>query len=229
VREEPKIWDVVPNVVDIPSGTWTHIEDQFPDAVARTLAAGALSPLEFLGAGMTSIVFCDAAGQGFKTARHLASEGMLADEAEWLATAGQIPGVQDHVARLTAYDPDLAVIERECVRGKRGTWAMGTKLRDLHVRIQTAMLPYGWTAPEYKEDSYVVARGRGPILVDASMPHRVGRRLVEYALDVLAGRRPTGPREFEDLAFSIRIEVSNGTIPEAVGDRVLRRIAAAAA
>jgi hypothetical protein len=86
------------------------------------------------------------------------------------------------------------------------------------------MMRYGWSAPEYKDDSYVYARGRGWVLVDASMPHRVGSRLAARAGEVLAGKRFYNTRP-ADLAWEIRME-SGRTIPPATAERLSERLLA---
>jgi len=93
------------------------------------------------------------------------------------------------------------------------------------------MEPHGWGAPEFKPDSFVYAPHRGPVLVDASMPNRLGRRMVAYVLDVLNGRRPL-PRTFrgdeagawKDLAFYIRREATAGAIPKDIANQLIQRV-----
>ena len=207
-------------------GVYRHISDQLDDAVDRALAAGAVPPLEFVGAGMTGIVFCDANSTGYKVARHR-SALFLEDEAEWLDIANQIPGVREHVARFIQYNPMNYVLVRECVRMKRTDWwKRPTKLLELHNRIGNIMEQYGWSAPEFKEDSYV-STVRGPVLVDASMPHRLGRNAARFALDVLEGRRHlANPHDrLRDLAFYVRREVTAGALPRDIANRIIRRIA----
>lgn len=203
------------------------IRPQLEDVVTRALAAGAHPPLTYIGAGMTGVVFCDRRNIAYKVARattHPIYLSQLSTESEWLYAANRVPWVRDHVARLGRFHPGPVVIERECVAGKTGTWGQTGKLHDLHREIERLMLPYGWTSPEFKEDSYVIVRGRGPVLVDASMPLRVGRRLVEYALDVLAGRRPWFDDRPQDLAFYIRREAQQGTIPPQVAAQIEARL-----
>lgn len=110
------------------------------------------------------------------------------------------------------------------MRGTTGTSRQTSKLFDLHKTIRSGMMPYGWLSPEFKEDSYVLARGRGPVLIDASSAVRVGGELVRYAQDVLAGRRPQTER-LEDIAWAVRQE--RGTsIPAAVADKLLAKLRA---
>ena len=208
---------------DISSHMLRVLGDQLDDAAERAVAAGAQGALEFQGAGMSGIVFCDEKGDAYKVARP-GGDATVAEESEWLAKAEQIPGVREHVARGARYDRKNRVLVRECVRGKTGTPRNTGKLFDIHKDIRKAMTPYGWLSPEFKEDSYVYARGRGPVLVDASMAVRVGGELVKYAQDVLENRRTTHER-LSDIAFAIRAERGR-TIPDAVADKLLAKLKA---
>lgn len=207
---------------------WKYISSEMEDAVQRAIAAGAQPPLEFIGAGMTGIVLCEqrSGGRAFKVARKR-SALFLEDEAEWLAMANRIPGVREHVARFYGYDAENFVVIRECARLKRTDWwKRSPKLTDIHKRIGRLMEPYGWSAPEFKEDSYV-STARGPILVDASMPHRLGRNMVKFVLDVLAGRRYQANRleRLQDLAYYVRREATEKAIPKEIANQVIWRIA----
>ncbi len=213
----------IKNRDDISSHTLRVLGDQLDDAAERAVAAGAQGELEFQGAGMSGIVFCDEHGTAYKVARK-GGESTVAEETEWLQKAEQIPGVREHVAKDARYDKKNRVLVRECVQGKTGTPRNTSKLFDIHNDIRKAMTPYGWLSPEFKEDSYVYARGRGPILVDASMAVRVGGELVKYAQDVIENRRTTHER-LSDIAFAIRSE-SGRTIPTAVADKLLAKLKA---
>jgi hypothetical protein len=197
--------------------------NELDEAAARAVAAGAVGALEYQGAGATGIVFCDARQTAFKVARR-GRETSVTEEAEWMSKASQVPGVREHVARGTRYDAANDVLVRECVRGTVGSSRQTLKLFDLHKDIRKGMSTYGWLSPEFKEDSYVIARGRGPVLVDASAAVRVGGELVRYAQAVLAGRRPQTER-LEDIAWAIRQE-RGGSIPEAVADKLLAKLRA---
>ena len=197
--------------------------DELDDAATRAARAGAKGDLEYQGAGATGIVFCDARGNAFKVARR-GREDSVVEEAEWLKKAEQVPGARDHVARNARYDKKHDVLVRECVRGKTGTPRQTSKLFGIHKDIRAAMTPYGWLSPEFKEDSYVMARGRGPVLIDASSAVRVGGELVRYAQDVLAGRRAQTER-LEDIAWAVRQE-RGGSIPTAVADKLLAKLRA---
>lgn len=199
-------------------------------AVARAIAAGAEAPLDIQGLGMTAWVFCDARGVAYKVARDL-SRGvveMLAKEAEWLRVANTVPSVRMHVARFHAWRPDLGVIVRECVREKRqeiqGRKKLEGDLWDLHRAIERAMLPYGFTAPELKADSYILTRDRGPVLVDAGFAHKTGSRLARK----IAQRHRDASVSRDELELErgyLRAEYGR-TIPQAAGERLERKLAA---
>lgn len=161
--------------------------------------------LIYVGAGMTSLVFCDDAGRAYKVARRPGHE--LEDEAEWLGVANQVPGLKARVAILYGYNPTLDIIVRSCPQPIDRSRQRRGKLWDLWREIGARIEPYGWTAPEFKEDSFVITRS-GPVLVDAGFVHRTGRRLLVHIKEILSGKRPMrkGDR-WSDLAFALRREV----------------------
>jgi hypothetical protein len=213
----------ITNRDQISDRTLNALGAELDEAAVRAARAGAKGDLEYQGAGATGIVFCDDRGNAFKVARR-GREDSVAEEAEWLTKAAQVPGAREHVARNTRYNKKHDVLVRECVRGTTGTPRQTSKLFDIHKDIRAAMGPYGWLSPEFKEDSYVMARGRGAVLVDASSAVRVGGELVRYAQDVLAGRRPQTER-LEDIAWAVRQE-RGGSIPTAVADKLLAKLRA---
>jgi hypothetical protein len=201
-------------------------EVEVADTLERAIAVGAQPPLTYVGVGMTGIVYCNDQ-TAYKVFHHLKPFAirMLADEYEWLLTANTVPELRSSVAQVHAVDFERGVLIRECVDGRPGGW--GDELRELHKRIEELMLLQGWTSPEYKEDSYII---RGvqyygehgePVLVDASMAHRVGPRLLEYVEDVIAGERPWGQQRPRDLGYHLRGEVHQGTLTQAQVDAVL--------
>jgi lysophospholipase L1-like esterase len=197
------------------------IEPEIDGAVERALAAGAKAPLEYIGAGAEGIVFCDPTQTAYKVGRGANS---LADEAQFFRKATQVPGVKEHVAKFKRYDAKHNVIVRECVRGERIKWSQEHKVYDLHRDIEKTMEPYGFLSPERKPDSWVLVRGRGPVLVDAGFATPVGRELVKHTLDVINGRSPRGAYESnESLAFHIRNERGK-TIPTKVANKILQRL-----
>lgn len=195
---------------------------QMPDVVARALAAGAQPPLEYIGDGMTGVVFC-VGDVAYKVARHTSpsNHASFEDEAEWLITASYVRDVAPYVAQIHHFDADNLVIERDCVRPDpdRTPYRYGEgKLFDLHRNIERAMLPHGWSAPEFKLDSYVITLG-GPVLVDAGMASRVGSELARYVEAVVSGERPLWNTTPSDLAFYVRREIGQ-TLSQGQGDRL---------
>ncbi len=150
---------------------------EMPTAVQRALDAGARPPFTYKGAGLTGIVLCDENNHAFKVAREL-DDGMLQSEAEWLEIANRVPALKRHVAEFYAYHPKQHVLERECVQQKVAKpYVKGlpyVSLYDVHRMIENAMVPHGWSAPEFKADSYVRSE-RGPVLVDAGFARRFTR------------------------------------------------------
>lgn len=222
-RHATKLLATIANRGEISDRVLRALGDELDDAAGRAVDAGAVGALTYQGAGATGIVFCDDRGRAFKVARR-GRETSVSEEAEWLRRAEQVPGVREHVARGARYDAKSDVLVRECVAGPTGTSRQTSKLFGLHKQIRSAMRPYGFLSPEFKEDSYVLARGRGPVLVDASSAIRVGGELVRYAQDVLAQRRPQTER-LEDIAFAVRAERGE-TIPAAVADKLLAKLRA---
>ncbi len=215
------------NQRDIPP----YVLQEVPGALDRAEKAGARPPLKYIGAGQYGIVFCDHWGRAWKVARlHQDSEterrfmlDTVIDEYEWLQAA-QGSEISAHVAEVYAIHPGELVLERECVDGRSGAWGDDRCLRDLHKKIDAAMIPRGWTAPEFKEDSYIIRPDGTQVLVDISMVMRVGRNLVGFVEDVLAGRRKTHER-FHDLAYYVLGEIRQGTVPPEVGKALLDRLA----
>lgn len=221
--------DDVPDAEYISDYTWRALSPDFTETVARARKAGARGPLEYIGAGATGVVFC-VGDRAYKVARP-GAESMVAEEAEWFTTANQIPALRQIVARGVRWNDRAKVLTRECVRPKDRShvrsWGRKRALWDIHQDLRQIMKPHGWGAPEFKEDSYIITRDRGPVLVDGSMPIRYGRNLVAYTLDKISGRRPRSrsspSAENEGLVHAIQIERGQ-TIPPHIADRVLAKL-----
>lgn len=225
VSPRDRLRDLVANEREIP-GEWRR---DAAEAIERALAAGARPPLTYMGIGMIGVVFCDAENS-YKVARALgrvsrteeaAGLRMLEEEGEWFHAAMREPFVRKHAARFVAWDPDAGVLVKECIFGSPGGWADEGELYELHKEIERRMLPLGWTAPEFKSDSYVFRRRtKTPVLVDATMPNRVGEELLRYAEETVAGER-RWPESLKDVGFYIVREVGKTVSPESAA-RALR-------
>lgn len=203
------------------------------DAAQRALAAGAIPPLRHMGTGGYGVVFCDSAGRAWKLARFTEppdahaltwAEEALGSEYEWLRDAGRT-SIAPFVAQVYAYHPAALAIERECIFGSPGGWGQGRELSELHRAINAAMVAEaGWTAPEFKEDSYIYRESDGrPILVDASLALRIGMNLARWILEVLDGQRRTTDTP-HSLAFYILREGDMGAVPREIVATILRRL-----
>ncbi len=214
--------------VEYAADHYPALATELPDAADRALRAGAQAPLRYLGAGANGIVLCDARKRGYKVARSRETFTSLADEAEWLSVASSDPTLRNHVAKFRAWHPTLGVIERECVqaqdREKVRTWGLDDKRWNLHRMIGRVMRQYGWSAPEYKDDSYIVTRDRGLVLVDAGYVLRLGSRL---AREVSATHRDPSASQFDrDFSRGTMRSEYDRTIPRSVGERLHSRLAA---
>lgn len=216
------------NMSEVPA----HIRPEIQAAVGRALEAGAPAPLTYVGVGMYGIVLCDVENHAWKVARWTGNgEGSrqfildeVASEYEWLRDAARSP-ISGNVAKVYAIHPEQLALERECVAGRPGGWADDKRLGDLHTKIERAMIPLGWTAPEFKENSYIIRDDGTPVLVDISQAQRVGMNLVGYVKDVLEGKRATHD-SWRDLAFYLLREmgVAGHEIPEHVAKDLVDRL-----
>lgn len=199
------------------------IKAELDVAEQRARAAGARDrELTYIGAGAEGITFCDDAGQAYKVGRH--EQMPLKPEAEWLAMASKIPAIKQHIPRGVRFDAKNNVIVREClVARQEQRRANDKKVWETFHRITKAMEPYGYGRPEFKPDSLVMVRGRGPVLVDAGFAVRRGRPLVRDALDVINKRTAMRDSEITTLAWEIRME-RGSTIPEPIANRLLTRL-----
>lgn len=199
---------------------------EIKESLGRALAAGAPPPLSYVGAGMYGVVFADHWERAWKVGRGDPGSPFIVEtvisEYEWLrAAAGS--EIARHVALAYAVHPEQLTLEREFVQGRPGVWADDKRLHELHGLIEAAMLPRGWTAPEFKEDSYIIKADGTAVLVDISQAMRVGMNLVGYVEDVLAGRRATHER-WRDMAYSLLSELRHKTVPVDVAKKLVDRL-----
>ena len=203
--------------------TWAH---EIERAAERAVDAGAVPPLTYHGMGMTGVVFSGQDGRAYKVYRSDTPmlRRMAFDEAEWLIDAGAVPAIAHLIPEVYELDEENLVLVREYVEGTPGGWGTGSVSFDLHRAIEASMIPYGWSAPEYKEDSYVFDDDGNFTLVDASMPHRLCDRALRYVEDILEGRRPWYDSTPGDLAFDIRREMFEGCVDEDRAERALETL-----
>lgn len=213
-----------------------QIEAELEPATDHAIEAGAHAPLSYVGAGMTGIVFADKLKRrAYKVARSPVAKRTMSEEVEWFQAAERDPFVSKYVLPRVKWDEKAGVRISPYMHGDHPRWKDEEQVRKLHEQIEKHMLKHGWTAPEYKPDSYVMTN-TGPVLVDASMPQRVGRTLIRYTNDILEERRPA--HGFDDsptqLAYYVRREIKTernpqGTIELDEGLATLARLKAAGA
>lgn len=150
------------------------------------LELGATPPLEFMGEGSTGKVFCDAAGHAWKVPHSLLPELWLADEAAWLREARLNPDIKPHVPKLYRWHDEAGILERECVIGPTASERDQAKLLPLVRKISRASREMGWTVPEQVHHAWVFRNGdpERPILVDPSLVHRLGEKLIRHVREV---------------------------------------------
>ena len=195
--------------------------DRFVEEVGRALDAGAEPPLQFMGAGATGSVFCDEHA-AYKVAHKTTPfyDRLLSSEYEWLEDAWRA-GLP--VAEPFEYDEQLVVIVRDCPRVSDDPERFD--LVRLHEMIAGVMRDRDWTMPEFKHDSYVVTDD-GPIMVDASSPHRLGDRLVRQVKDLLAERRDWHDQKPKDLIGDLEMEQSMGRVTPAQARSLIAKLRA---
>lgn len=186
---------------------WAAIE-------SRLEGAGYSGDFEILGAGMTAIVLLGPDGSAYKVARPNTFEDrnarMLADEYDFLKTLGKTDAAP-HLPHAYAFDRKAGVLVRDAVAGDPGRW--GTRgLREVFEKIQLAARANLWSAPEFKEDSFVVGSDGVPVMVDVGFASRLGHRLADHVEDLIADGFDFTEREARDFAWALRMDAMDGLV-----------------
>lgn len=222
-------------------------------AARRAYAAGADAPLRYVGAGAEGIIFAAgvqvpikglAPGLGVKLGQEIAwkvfrsttPETFHGHEAsvEYLMTATLDKDVRSKVATFYGWHPEHQVLLMELIEGRPANW--GTRgVREAYEAITALMrVRYGWSGPEYKEDSFVqrfsgwgtdAERPLGLVLVDVGFVLRHGKNLIEYVEEVLRGERRF-PERREDLLFALRMAAMDKEIDASYAEDLQRRLVA---
>jgi len=173
---------------------------------------------------MTGIVLRDADNVAFKVPRNAYAARMIRDEFYWMHFASRLAPLQQHVAHPILLDRPTGTLVREHIdsRENRG-WGHSQRRRQLHERLCSIMRVYGFRCPEFKEDSYVYATHRGPVLVDASFSKRdLGWANARRAVALLSGSPVLDEREREDVAFGLRMDAD--LLPAGMATRLSKRL-----
>lgn len=182
------------------------VDDELPELVARLDAAGYDGDYEILGAGQTAVIFFDPlTSRVLKVARSEESRFMLLDEYEFL-TAMQGTSAAKLVPQVYDFDPVAGVLVREGIEGRPGGW--GTRgLRDLYEEIVRVARLQDWSAPEYKEDSFIIRDDGSIVMVDVGFTGRFGQRLAAHIREALLS--PMSIHRAQQFAYELRWEVGD--------------------
>jgi hypothetical protein len=159
---------------DIKESAPQAVHDEVKHAAHMAVAAGAdPKSLKYVGAGGEGIVFEDNKGRAYKVARFRKKE-KLRNEAEAMKSLEGTPAAK-YVPKVHAFKH--GVIVRDKVEGKTGAWAAGDKIRPVYDAIVAALKEKDWSAPEYKEDSFIFDEKTGdPTMIDLGFIHPRGPR-----------------------------------------------------
>lgn len=191
-------------------------------AAGRAVQVGAdPKTMRYVGAGGEAIIFADGRGRAYRVLRtndpaQRREKTLVERDALEVAKLPSSPAAK-YLPKLHQVDPQLGVVVRDEVKGRPGGW--GTKgLRDAYETIAAEFKRNGFSAPEFKEDSFIIPEDGGPpVMVDLGFLHYRGRREADHIASLLA----TGdPSEIDplDQPFAIRSLYSEGAIgfPEAL-------------
>lgn len=208
--------DEISNPEDVHPGLRIEMES----VVERVRVIEPDAALRYAGAGLTSVVLEIRDGRkriALKVGRNGASFSTLEDEADFLSDANEVAALRGKlVPHFYEWHPDLGILEKEYVEGRPGGW--GTRgLRAVFDEIVAEMKPLGWTAPEWKEENFIIQLDRHGeptgriVLIDVGFVQRRGDNLVEYIEDVLEGRRMQR-ESWRDLAWALRMDTQDGLV-----------------
>jgi len=188
------------------------VKEQVTTGAMRAAAAGAhASSLRYVGSGGEGMVFADEQGKAHKVSRNRRPGAMqkLRNEAEANQALMGTPAEQ-YVAKVHNYNPEHDVLTRNYVQGRPGTWG-SQGLREAYDVIAKELDKKGWTAPEFKEDSFIQPEGGGPPkMVDLGFVNPKGAVLVSRLKERIENLDPKD--DFFDLNLDITYAYNEGDI-----------------
>lgn len=171
-------------------------------AAHRAVAAGAdPKTMKYVGSGMEGAVFEDASGKAFKVSHRVGGEHMR-NEAEALEALKDSP-VAGYVAKHHGYNAKHDVVVRDKVEGSPGGWAQEGGLQEIHAKISDELRKRGFTAPEFKGDSYIMGEDGAPKLVDVGFVNPIGARLAKRLAEKFGDPAKLKAADPMDLAFDV--------------------------
>ena len=199
-----------PHILRLTEAAHAAVKEEIPSAAARAVEAGAdPAELKYVGAGGEAIVL-RAGTVAYKVSRRRTKKGRLSNEAAALAALA-VHGLGPHVYE---YDADLDVIVRDHVEGHPGTWGESRKIREAYDEAVRVLAPDGFTAPEFKEDSFIIEDDGRPVMVDVGFVHLTGQRLV----DDVRGRDLEAATEWGE-GFDAQMDISAAHDQHFISDR----------
>jgi hypothetical protein len=191
------------------------------EAAHKAVEAGAdPKDMEYLGAGMEGILFVSG-GKAFKVGRaSMAAKKpvfggkpkTLRNEAEAMQSLENTPAAK-FVAKVHRYDEKHDVIVREMVEGRPGGWGQGKQARAAYDIIVEELKKQEWSAPEFKEDSFILSEDGASIkMVDVGLIFPRGQREVRHVEQILSGAKSKDDISLLDVGFSIRTLLSEGEL-----------------
>jgi hypothetical protein len=187
------------------------IRAEWPLVQARLESLGLTGEFRYLGAGASAVVLLGPEGDAYKVARSEFAIEMLSAEYEYL-TSMQESAVGASLPRPLGFQNGVLV--REGIPGRAGGW--GTRgLRELYDRIVAESRAREWTAPEFKEDSFIITDDGRIVMVDVGYANPIGNRHARKVEDRLDAGELFTEREARDAAWGLRMDAADGLVSPA--------------
>lgn len=152
------------------------IHAEVVSSAARAVQAGAhAKDLQYLGAGGEGILFHDNRAV-YKVGRH----SDLEDEADALEALSRDPEARPFVPKFIAYYPELQVLVRSHVEGRPGRWRDDGQLRPVYDLLVSRLNKLDFSAPEWKEDSFILGENGQIAMVDLGFTSPIRQRAVHW-------------------------------------------------
>ena len=167
------------NVQALPEEAHPAVKDEVVQAAIRAVAVGAdAATMTYVGAGGEAIIFTDKTGRAYRvlrTGEPQQRKEKVQIEQEAVDSLKGTPA-EKYIPEHFHADPQHGVIVRAMAQGRPGGW--GTKgLREAYDAIAEELRKQDFSAPEYKEDSFVVPEeGGDPLMVDLGFMYYRGKR-----------------------------------------------------
>ena len=165
--------------------------------------------------GMEGHILIDKTGRVFKVGKRksLKNEALAT---KTLASYGLAP-------KVYKYDEKENVIVRDYIDGTPGAWGNAKMLHSLYDEIVGILKEEGFTAPEFKENSFIVTSKGRAFIVDVGFVHLRGKRLAQ-ALRKIDPTSYTQWGEAFNLQLDILGAVEDGALSSNTAKKMLENI-----